>query len=133
MNKIGLVRHLTVTLLCLFSACGAMAETMTFDDISAYDIYPPSFTEGGLMATSLAAAPEGPHLYFGYKNLKNHSNLGSSPIQFKRVDGANFNFVIFDYMGGDSVFTADNGASFTILKGQPWASFTMPAAFHNVS
>jgi hypothetical protein len=49
------------------------------------------------------------------------------------VDGGSFDFLSFDYFGGDSVFVSDTGATFTILGDQPLANFVLPAAFQNVS
>ena len=132
MAKSRLVKQLAAASFCFLSAGAVSAETMTFDGIGDAEFYPASYTQYGFIVTSLAVLG-GPHLHPGNDNLSLHSNVGSSPYQFRRVDGANFSFAGFDYEGGDSVFVADNGASFTILKDQPLATFVMPAAFQNIS
>jgi hypothetical protein len=132
MKRSRLVKKLAAAAFCLFGAGAASAETMDFVDIGLVDLFPVSYTEFGYIVTSIAPLSEGPHLHPGNENLMLHSNVGSSPYQFKRVDGASFNFFGFDYVGGDSLFVADNGASFTIHKDQPLASFVMSNAFQNV-
>jgi hypothetical protein len=129
MSKTNLIKRYAAAALCAFSVT-AGAQTLTFDGIGD-EIYPLSWTESGFIITSLAA--DGPHLHAGDDNLMLHSNVGSSPYQIRRVDGGAFDFLSFDYTGGDSLFVTDTGASFTILGEQPWANFVMSPAFQNVS
>jgi hypothetical protein len=119
-----------------FCACGmatASAETvtLTFDHIGDGDLYPLTYTESGFFIESLYT--DGPHLHAGGGSLVLHSREGSSPYQIRRLDGGSFDFVGFDYFGGDSVFVSDTGASFTILGDQPLATFAMSDAFRNVT
>jgi hypothetical protein len=72
-------------------------------------------------------------MHAGDDNLMLHSGPGSSPYQIRRLDGGSFDFLGFDYSGGDSVFVTNTGASFTIPGDQPLANFLMPASFQNVS
>jgi hypothetical protein len=131
MKKTNLIKRCAAAALCAFSLT-AGAQTLTFDGIGAGgDLYPLSWTESGFIITSLS--PDGPHLHAGGDNLYLHSNIGSSPYQIRRLDGGSFDFLGFDYTGGDSLFVTDTGASFTILGEQPWATFTMLPAFQNVS
>jgi hypothetical protein len=136
MTQTSLINRLTariaVAALCTFSVA-ASAQTLTFDGIGNLGPYPESWTESGFFITSLALPPAGPHLHAGDDNLMLHSQVGSSPYQFRRLDGGIFDFLSFDYSGGDSLFVTDTGASFTILGDQPWANFVMPASFQNVS
>lgn len=116
-------------------ACGigaASAETVTlgFDNITDFGIYPESYTESGFIINSLE--PSGGHLHTGTGILLLHSRAGSQPYRIQRLDGGSFDFLAFDYAGGDSVFVSDTGATFTILGEQPLATFTMPAAFQHV-
>jgi hypothetical protein len=131
MKKTNLIKRCAAAALCAFGLT-AGAQTLTFDGIGAGgDLYPLSWTESGFIITSLS--PDGPHLHAGGDNLYLHSNIGSSPYQIRRLDGGSFDFLGFDYTGGDSLFVTDTGASFTILGEQPWATFTMLPAFQNVS
>jgi hypothetical protein len=131
MKKTNLIKRCAAAALCAFSLT-AGAQTLTFDGIGAGgDLYPLSWTESGFIITSLS--PDGGHLHAGGDNLYLHSNIGSSPYQIRRLDGGSFDFLGFDYTGGDSLFVTDTGASFTILGEQPWATFTMLPAFQNVS
>lgn len=114
---------------CMAGTVSAAAITITFDAIEG--LYPDSYSEAGFIITSLD--PNGGHLHAGDGNLLLHSREGSSPYQIRRIDGGNFDFLGFEYTGGDSLFVSDTGASFTILGEQPWASFTMPTTFHNVN
>jgi hypothetical protein len=136
MTPTSLINRLTgrfaAIALCTFSVA-ASAQTLTFDGIGNLDPYPESWTESGFFITSLALPPAGPHLHAGDDNLILHSQAGSSPYQIRRLDGGIFDFLGFDYTGGDSTFVTDTGASFTILGDQPWAHFVMPASFQNVS
>jgi hypothetical protein len=124
---------------CIAAACcasgmataSAATITLTFDNISAQGLYPESWTESGYLITSLS--PDGPHLHSGDDSLWLHSNVGSSPYHIQRTDGGAFDFLGFDYSGGDSVFVGSNGATFTVLGDQPLATFTMSAAFQNVT
>jgi hypothetical protein len=103
--------------------------TLTFDGLGM-ELYPESWTESGFIITLLE--PSGGHLHAGADELLLHSRQGSSPYQIRREDGGHFDFLGFDYSGGDSVFVTDGGASFTILGEQPRATFTMAADFHDV-
>ena len=80
----------------------------------------------------VSLVPVGGHPHPGPGELWLHSREGSSPYQIRRTDGGSFDFLAFDYAGGDSLFVSDTGASFTILGDQPPATFTMPAGFQNV-
>jgi hypothetical protein len=111
----------------------ASAQTLTFDGIANLGPYLDSWTESGFIITSLAPPPSGPHLHAGEDNLFLHSGEGSSPYQIRRLDGRSFDFLSFDYSGGDSLFVTDTGASFAILGDQPWANFVMSPSFQNVS
>ncbi|WP_156116806.1 hypothetical protein [Massilia sp. 9096] len=118
--------------LCACAATSASAETVTltfaiFDD----PLYPSSYSQAGFIITSLY--PDGGHLHAGDGNLWLHSREGSSPYQIRRIDGGSFDFLGFDYQGGDSVFVSDTGASYTILGEQPLATFAMPPSFHDVT
>jgi hypothetical protein len=134
MTQTTLIKRFTaaaaVAAMCAFSAV-ASAQTLTFDGIQALGPYPDAWEEDGYIITSLS--PEGGHLHSGFNNLLLHSREGSSPYQFRRLDGGTFNFLSFDYTGGDSLFVTDTGATFTILGDQPLANFVLPAAFSNVS
>lgn len=112
-------------------AASAQTVTLTFDTIGDLGPYPDSYTESGFIITSLS--PEGGHLHAGGGELVLHSRNGSSPYEIRRVDGATFDFLGFDYSGGDSDFVTDGGATYTILGDQPRATFTMPDTFHDVS
>jgi hypothetical protein len=114
---------------CAAGSVSAAAITINFDAIEG--LYPDSYSEAGFIITSLY--PDGGHLHAGNGNLLLHSREGSSPYQIRRLDGGSFDFLGFDYTGGDSVFVTDGGASFTIPGEQPWASFTMPTSFHDVA
>jgi len=126
-----LTARLAAAALCTFSVA-ASAQTLTFDGIGNLGPYPLSWTESGFFITSLALPPAGPHLHAGDDNLMLHSGEGSSPYQIRRLDGGTFDFLGFDYSGGDSIFVTDTGASFTIHGEQPLANFVMPASFQNV-
>jgi len=127
------IKHCIVALGCALGMACASAQTvtLTFDNISDLGPYPDSWTESGFSITSLE--PSGGHLHSAADALLLHSREGSQPYRFQRIDGSNFGFVAFDYFGGDSVFVSDTGATFTILGDQPLATFTLPAAFQNVS
>jgi hypothetical protein len=116
---------------CGIATASAATITLTFDNIQDLGLYPDSWTESGYLITSLS--PDGPHLHAGDNSLWLHSNVGSSPYHIQRTDGGVFDFLGFDYSGGDSVFIGSNGATFTILGDQPLATFTMSAAFHDVT
>jgi hypothetical protein len=111
----------------------ASAQTLTFTGIGNLGPYPDSWTESGFIITSLASPPAGPHLHAGDDNLLLHSGEGSSPYQIRRLDGGTFNFLSFDYSGGDSIFVTNTGATFTILGDQPLANFVLSPAFQNAS
>ncbi|ALK95757.1 hypothetical protein AB595_24115 [Massilia sp. WF1] len=132
MNRNSPIKQFAAAILCAASL-SAGAQTLTFTGIGDLGPYPESWTESGFIITSLAPPPAGPHLHAGDDNLLLHSQEGSSPYQIRRLDGGAFDFLGFDYSGGDSVFVTDTGASFTIPGDQPMAHFTMSAAFQNVS
>ena len=132
MTPKSLIKRFAAALLCAFSLSAA-AQTLTFDGIGELGPYPESWTESGFIITSLAPPPAGPHLHAGDDNLLLHSQEGSSPYQIRRLDGGVFDFLAFDYSGGDSLFVTDTGASFTIAGDQPLAHFTLSPAFQNVS
>jgi hypothetical protein len=127
------IKHCIAAACCACAMATASAETvtLTFDHIGDTDLYPLSYTESGFFIESLYT--NGPHLHAGAGSLVLHSREGSSPYQIRRLDGGSFDFVGFDYFGGDSVFVSDTGASFTILGDQPLATFTMSDAFRNVT
>jgi hypothetical protein len=114
---------------CVAGMVSAAPLTITFDAIDG--LYPESYSEAGFIITS--PDPNGGHLHAGNGNLLLHSREGSSPYQIRRIDGGQFDFLGFDYTGGDSLFVTDGGASFSILGEQPWATFAMGNAFHEVS
>jgi hypothetical protein len=116
---------------CGMAAASAETVTLTFDHIAELGPYPDSWTESGFIITSLYA--DGPHLHAGSDELWLHSREGSSPYRIQRVDGGSFDFVGFDYAGGDSIFVSNGGASFTILGDQPMAPFAMSASFQHVT
>jgi hypothetical protein len=129
------IRGFIIAICCACGIASASASaatiTLTFDNWGSGDLYPASYTEQGFIITSLY--PDGGHLHNGGDSLWLHSREGSSPYQFRRTDGGSFDFLGFDYQGGDSVFVSDTGATFTILGDQPLATFTLPAAFQNVT
>ena len=127
------MKHCIAAACCACGMATAAAETvtLTFDQFGDDGPYPDSYSESGFVITSLY--PGGGHLHNGGSSLWLHSREGSSPYQIRRVDGGSFDFLAFDYDGGDSVFVSDTGASFTILGDQPLATFTMPPAFQHVS
>lgn len=127
------IKHGIAAACCAFGMAAASAATitLTFDNIGNLGPYPESWTESGFIITSLS--PDGPHLHAGPDELWLHSNVGSSPYHIQRTDGGAFDFLGFDYSGGDSVFVTNTGATFTILGDQPLATFTMSAAFHDVT
>ncbi|MGX4642971.1 PEP-CTERM sorting domain-containing protein [Massilia sp. SYSU DXS3249] len=103
-----------------------------FDDIEG--IYIDSYSESGYVFTSLATPAEGgPHLHPGGGNLWLHSQVGSSPYQIRREDGMNFDLLGFEYLGGDSTFIADTGATFNILGEVPLTFVELPASFQNIN
>jgi hypothetical protein len=116
---------------CGIATASAATITLTFDHIQDFGPYPDSWTESGFVITSLF--PDGPHLHSGDNSLWLHSNVGSSPYHIQRADGGAFDFLGFDYSGGDSIFVSSTGATFTILGDQPLATFSLPAAFHDVT
>lgn len=111
--------------------CPAFAAIVTIDFDEIEGLYPDSYTESGFVFVSLS--PQGGHLHAGTGSLWLHSREGSSPYQIRREDGASFDFLSFDYLGGDSLFVADTGATFTILGEVPLTHYVMPAGFQNVS
>lgn len=116
---------------CAAGIVSAATVAITFDTIGDFDLYPLSYTEDGFFIESLE--PAGGHLHAGTGVLLLHSREGSSPYRIRRLDGGRFDFLGFDYSGGDSLFVTDTGASFTILGDQPLATFVMPDGFHDVS
>lgn len=133
MTQPSWMKHCIAAACCACGMAAASAETvtLTFDHIDDQGPYPDSYTESGFVITSLY--DNGPHLHAGGGSLVLHSREGSSPYQIRRADGGTFDFLGFDYFGGDSVFASDTGATFTIVGDQPLATFTMPATFQNVS
>jgi hypothetical protein len=133
MTQSSWMKHCIAAALCACGMATASADTvtLTFDHIGDSDLYPITYTESGFFIESLYT--NGPHLHAGGGSLVLHSRDGSSPYQIRRLDGGSFDFVGFDYFGGDSVFVSDTGASFTILGDQPLATFTMSDAFRNVT
>jgi hypothetical protein len=127
------IKRLIAAACCACSLATASAQTVTlnFDGIDALGLYPDSYTESGYIITSLY--PNGGHLHNGGDSLWLHSREGSSPYQLRRVDGGSFDFLGFDYSGGDSLFVSNTGATFTILGDQPLATFTLPASFQGVT
>jgi hypothetical protein len=117
---------------CAFGMATASADivTLTFDSFDE-PLYPLSYTQSGFIITSLE--PNGGHLHAGDGFLLLHSRQGSSPYHIQRIDGGTFDFLSFDYAGGDSLFVSSTGATFTILGDQPLANFTLSAAFQNVT
>src|SRR5688572_4632845 len=115
MNVFRLMRQLAAASVFMFGAGAASAAIIVidFDDIEG--TYIDSYSESGFIIDSLAVPPSGPHLHPGSGNLWLHSLVGSSPYQLRRVDGTNFDLLGFEYFGGDSLFVANNGASFEIL------------------
>lgn len=133
MTPTSRIKHCIAAACC---ACGiatasAATITLTFDHIGDQGPYPDSWTESGFVITSLY--PNGPHLHAGDDSLWLHSGEGSSPYHIQRFDGGSFDFLGFDYAGGDSTFVTNTGATFTIHGDQPLASFSMSAAFQNVT
>ena len=125
------MRQLAAASVFMFGAGGASAALVVidFDDIEG--IYIDSYSESGFIITSLE--PSGGHLHAGGSDLWLHSQFGSSPYQIRREDGSNFDFLGFEYLGGDSVFIADTGASFNILGEVPLTHYELPASFQNVN
>ena len=77
-------------------ATGPGCVTVDFDAGSGF---PLSYTESGIIATSLY--PTSPHLHLdGVGFLFNHSFCCSTPYEFKRVDGAAFTVASLDVVGG---------------------------------
>jgi hypothetical protein len=133
MTPLRWMKHWIAAACCALGMATASADivTLTFDHIGDLGPYPDAWAESGFTVTSLSAG--GGHLHSGGDSLWLHSREGSQPYRFQRADGGFFDFLGFDYMGGDSVFVSDTGASFTILGDQPLANFTMPAAFQHVT
>ncbi|MET0983756.1 MAG: PEP-CTERM sorting domain-containing protein [Telluria sp.] len=126
------MRQLAAASVLTFAAAAASAAIVVidFDDIEG--IYIDSYSESGYSFISLATEG-GPHLHPGGGNLWLHSQVGSSPYQIRREDGMNFDLLGFEYLGGDSVFIADTGASFEILGEVPLTHVELPASFQNVN
>jgi hypothetical protein len=117
---------------CAFGMAAASADTVTLTfDWPDGELYPSSYTQSGFIVTSLYL--DGGHLHSGDGTLWLHSREGSSPYRFQRIGGGTFDFLSFDYSGGDSLFVTNTGATFTILGDQPKANFAMSAAFQNVT
>lgn len=127
-----LMRQLVVASAFMLGAGAASAAIVTidFDDIEG--IYIDSYSESGYVFTSLST-DAGPHLHPGGGNLWLHSNVGSSPYQIRREDGMNFDVLGFEYLGGDSLFVSDTGASFDIPGEAPLTFVELPASFQNVN
>jgi len=133
MTPLNRIKHCLIAICCACGIANASAATitLTFDHISDLGPYPDSWSESGYIITSLY--PDGPHLHAGDDSLWLHSQAGSSPYHIQRADGGAFDFLGFDYQGGDATFISNTGATFTILGDQPLASFSLPAAFHDVT
>ena len=132
MATFRLMRQLAAACMFMLGAGAASAAIVVidFDDIEG--IYIDSYSESGFIINSLATIG-GAHLHPGGQDLWLHSQVGSSPYQIRREDGANFDFLGFEYLGGDSTFTADTGATFTILGEVPLTHYELPATFNNVN
>lgn len=104
MTQSSWLQRCIVALCCAFGMAGALAQTvtLTFDNIGNLGPYQDSWTESGFSVTSLE--PNGPHLHSGADWLVLHSREGSQPYPIQRLDGGSFDFLAFDYFGGDSVF-----------------------------
>lgn len=127
------MRQLIAACLLMFGAGAASAAIIVIDFDNIAGIYLDSYSESGFIITSLAEPPGGPHLHPGGGNLWLHSQVGSSPYQIRREDGTNFDLLGFEYLGGDSLFVADTGASFQILGEVPLTHYELPASFQNVN
>ena len=135
MSAFRFMRQLVASCMFLLGAGAASAATITigFDKIDeSGDIVIESYSESGFVFTSVADDVF-PHMHPGSGSLWLHSSVGSSPYLFRREGGGLFDFLGFDYAGGDSVFIADNGATFEILGEMPMTHFTLPDSFRNVS
>ena len=136
MRAFRLMRQLIASCMFVLGAGAGMgtasAATMTigFDEIE--DILTESYSESGFVFTSVADDVF-PHMHTDGASLWLHSSVGSSPYLFRREDGGIFDFLGFDYAGGDSVFVADNGATFEILGEVALTHYTLPDSFRNVS
>jgi hypothetical protein len=115
---------------CGMATASAQTVTLNFNQIGDTDLYPLSYTESGFIITSLYP---GGHLNSGGTELWLHNSAGSSPYRIQRVDGGVFDFLAFDYTGGDSVFVSNTGATFNILGPRPEATLTLPGAFQNAT
>lgn len=133
MNASRLMRQLAAASAFMLAAGAAPAAIVVidFDEISG--IYIDSYSESGFIITSLADPPAGAHLHPGGADLWLHSQAGSSPYHIAREDGMNFDLLGFEYLGGDSTFIADNGATFNILGEVPLTHYELPATFQNVN
>lgn len=133
MNAYRLMRQLVAALAFMLGAGSAAAAIVVidFDDIDGIDI--DSYSESGFDIVSLETGVGGGHLHPGGGNLWLHSQFGSSPYQIRRTDGANFDLLGFEYLGGTSTFVADNGASFDIVGEVPLIHVELPASFQNVN
>jgi len=132
MATFRLMRQLAAAFAFMLAAGAAQAALVVidFDDIEG--IYIESYSESGFIFTSLATEG-GPHLHPGGGNLWLHSQVGSSPYQLRREDSMPFDFLGFEYLGGDSVFVADTGAMFNIVGEVPLTHYELPASFQNVN
>jgi hypothetical protein len=133
MSRFRLMKQLAVASVFTLAAGAASAEIITIDfDEIGDEFVIESYTESGFIITSLDTATGFPHLHPGFGNLMLHSSVGSSPYQIRRVDGGSFGFRGFDYLGGDSLFVADTGASFGILGEVPLTHYDL-SGFTNVN
>lgn len=131
MSASGLMKQLVAAIVFMLCAGAAPAAIITIDLDEIEGIYLDSYAESGFIITSLY--PQGGHLHVGERNLWLHSSVGSSPYQIRREDGGNFDLLGFEYLGGDSLFVADTGATFEILGMVPLTHYELPASFQNVN
>ncbi|QNA87891.1 PEP-CTERM sorting domain-containing protein [Massilia sp. Dwa41.01b] len=133
MSVSRLMRQLLAASVLALGAGTASADIVVidFDDISG--IYIDSYSESGFDIVSLETGVGGGHLHPGSGDLWLHSQFGSSPYQIRRTDGANFDVLGFEYLGGTSTFIADNGATFNIVGEVPLTHVELPASFQNVN
>ena len=133
MRFFRLLRQLLAASALLFGAGAASAAIIVIDFDEIAGIYIDSYSESGFDIVSLETGGGGGHLHPGSGDLWLHSQFGSSPYQIRRADGMNFDLLGFEYLGGDSTFVADNGATFSILGEVPLTNYELPASFQNVN
>ncbi len=133
MKQLSWMKHCLIAacLACGVGTASAEIVTLTFDNIRDGVIRPNAYYESGFFINSLSDVS--PTLHGADAMLWLNSGAGSSPYQISRQDGGTFDFIGFDYAGGDALFVSDTGATFTIQGDQPMATFTLPDSFKNVS